>query len=92
MDAATRRTVRERAADRCEYCQLPQSAVDATFHVGTIGNPLTDDRPFCCRERIGVLGHLGLTDGVGRDHFKERAVFDIAGFDVSTVQRRFRRF
>ena len=26
MDAATRRTVRQRAQDRCEYCHLPQSA------------------------------------------------------------------
>lgn len=33
MDVATRRRVRERAGDRCEYCHLPQSAVDATFHV-----------------------------------------------------------
>jgi hypothetical protein len=24
MDAATRRTIRQRAGDRCEYCQLPQ--------------------------------------------------------------------
>jgi hypothetical protein len=33
MDAAVRRLVRERAGDRCEYCHLPQLAVDATFHV-----------------------------------------------------------
>jgi hypothetical protein len=33
MDAATRRLVRRRAGFRCEYCRLPQSAVDATFHV-----------------------------------------------------------
>ena len=33
MDAAVRRLVRERAGDRCEYCRLPQAAVDATFHV-----------------------------------------------------------
>lgn len=33
MDASIRRAVRERAADCCEYCQLPQTAVDATFHV-----------------------------------------------------------
>lgn len=26
MDAATKRLVRERAGDRCEYCRLPQSA------------------------------------------------------------------
>ena len=33
MDHALRQLVRQRAADRCEYCRLPQSAVDATFHV-----------------------------------------------------------
>lgn len=33
MDAALRRLVRDRAGDRCEYCRLPQAAVDATFHV-----------------------------------------------------------
>lgn len=33
MDVAIRRLVRERAGDRCEYCRLPQAAVDATFHV-----------------------------------------------------------
>ena len=34
MEAFLKRTVRERAHDRCEYCLLPQSAVpDASFHV-----------------------------------------------------------
>lgn len=33
MDAATRRAVRHRAKNRCEYCRLPQSAVDIRFHV-----------------------------------------------------------
>jgi 5-methylcytosine-specific restriction endonuclease McrA len=33
IDIATRRLVRERARGRCEYCRLPQSAVDAAFHV-----------------------------------------------------------
>jgi hypothetical protein len=33
VDAATRNLVRQRADDRCEYCQLPQAAVEATFHV-----------------------------------------------------------
>lgn len=34
MNAATRRLVRQRAEDRCEYCQLPQSAAPfLTFHV-----------------------------------------------------------
>ena len=33
MDQALRNIVWQRAADRCEYCGMPQSAVDATFHV-----------------------------------------------------------
>ena len=33
MDAALRKLVRERAAGCCEYCHLPQYAVEATFHV-----------------------------------------------------------
>jgi 5-methylcytosine-specific restriction endonuclease McrA len=34
MDAATRRLVRERAANRCEYCRIPQDAEPlARFHV-----------------------------------------------------------
>jgi len=36
MDAATRSLVRERAGNQCEYCQLPQWAVEATFHVDHI--------------------------------------------------------
>jgi 5-methylcytosine-specific restriction endonuclease McrA len=34
MDAATRRIVRQRAQDRCEYCCLPQSSQPfVTFHI-----------------------------------------------------------
>jgi hypothetical protein len=33
MDAAVRKLVRDRADDACEYCRLPQAAVEATFHV-----------------------------------------------------------
>jgi hypothetical protein len=34
MDAATRRQVRDRGGEACEYCRLPQSAQPfATFHV-----------------------------------------------------------
>lgn len=33
MDADARRLVRRRAGSRCEYCRLPQCAVDLTFHV-----------------------------------------------------------
>ncbi|MDP6720777.1 MAG: hypothetical protein QGF59_19085, partial [Pirellulaceae bacterium] len=32
MDAATRRRVRERADDRCEYCRLPQFVVTTVSH------------------------------------------------------------
>ncbi len=33
MDAAVHQLVWQRAASRCEYCRLPQHAVDLTFHV-----------------------------------------------------------
>ena len=33
MDAAAAQLVRERAANRCEYCRLPQDAYDLTFHI-----------------------------------------------------------
>ena len=34
LDAATRRLVRQRAGNRCEYCRLPQSkAPFLTFHI-----------------------------------------------------------
>jgi hypothetical protein len=34
MDAATKRLVRQRAQERCEYCRLPQTAQPfVTFHV-----------------------------------------------------------
>lgn len=33
MDATVRRHVLQRAASRCEYCRLPQHAVDLTFHI-----------------------------------------------------------
>jgi hypothetical protein len=33
VDATTRRFVVNRAQSRCEYCQLPQSAVELQFHV-----------------------------------------------------------
>ena len=33
MDAAIRHLVHQRAGECCEYCRLPQEAVDATFHV-----------------------------------------------------------
>ena len=47
MDVATRRLVRERARDRCEYCRLPQAAVQATFHVEHIiaKQHVVDDAP-----------------------------------------------
>jgi hypothetical protein len=33
MDAALRALVRNRAGDRCEYCRLPQHAIDGRFHI-----------------------------------------------------------
>lgn len=33
MRGATRRTVRERAGGRCEYCRLPEASFPATFHI-----------------------------------------------------------
>lgn len=33
VNAALRQLVRKRAGERCEYCRLPQDAVDLTFHV-----------------------------------------------------------
>ena len=33
IDAAIRDLVRRRAAERCEYCRLPQHAEEATFHI-----------------------------------------------------------
>jgi hypothetical protein len=44
MDVAQRQFVRLRAANRCEYCRLPQQAVDGTFHVEhIIAQQHTDD-------------------------------------------------
>jgi hypothetical protein len=36
MDAALRRLVWRRADGRCEYCQIPQAADDATFEIDHI--------------------------------------------------------
>lgn len=33
MDQGVRTLVRQRAEDRCEYCRVPQSSIDVTFHV-----------------------------------------------------------
>jgi len=33
IDAATRKLVRARANDRCEYCQFPQYALDQTLQI-----------------------------------------------------------
>ena len=34
--ASLTRTVRQRAKERCEYCQLPQDCQEATFHIDHI--------------------------------------------------------
>ena len=36
IPASLRRTVCDRAADRCEYCHLPQKSQEAVFHVDHI--------------------------------------------------------
>ena len=36
IDTATRALVIARAANRCEYCRLPQAGYEATFHVDHI--------------------------------------------------------
>jgi hypothetical protein len=36
MDAATRSKVRQRAGQRCEYCRIPDAALDLPFHVDHI--------------------------------------------------------
>ena len=33
MKSATRNFVRERAGDRCEYCRIPQSAIDTKLQI-----------------------------------------------------------
>lgn len=33
MNAATKAIVRKRAGDRCEYCRIPQAALEATLQV-----------------------------------------------------------
>ncbi len=55
MDRATRRLVRDRAVDRCEYCRLPQEALPLlTFHVEHItakqhgGSDDADNLAFAC--------------------------------------------
>ena len=39
-----RRQVRERAKDRCEYCQLAQAGQEATFHIDHV-IPVADEGP-----------------------------------------------
>ena len=45
MDAAIIRLVRRRANGRCEYCQMPQAADDATFEIDHIIARKHRDRP-----------------------------------------------
>jgi len=39
MDAGTRRLVRERAGERCEYCRLPQSALPLADFTSSMSSP-----------------------------------------------------
>jgi hypothetical protein len=47
IDSATRSAIVARAANRCEYCLLPQAAYEATFHIDHIvsSQHRPDDRP-----------------------------------------------
>lgn len=44
IPAALRRAVLERAAGRCEYCQLAQAGQEATFHVDHV-HPVAEGGP-----------------------------------------------
>ncbi len=54
LDESTRRTVRTRADNRCEYCRIHQSHYRITFHVEHIvakqhlGTDNTDNLAFAC--------------------------------------------
>jgi hypothetical protein len=54
MDVATRTLIRQRANDCCEYCGLPQDAVDVTHHVEHViakqhgGDDLTENLALAC--------------------------------------------
>ena len=71
MDAALREFVRRRAGDRCEYCRLPQHAVDGRFHVEHIvaQQHRQDDRPTnlalaCARCNLQKGTNLASVDAV----------------------------
>jgi hypothetical protein len=56
MDAATKRLVRQRAADRCEYCQLAEIHSALRFHIEHIvaeqhgGKDTLDNLALACPE------------------------------------------
>jgi HNH endonuclease len=72
MDAATRRSVRQRASHRCEYCHLPQSAQPfVTFHVEHIlarqhgGSDDPENLCLACERCIAAKGpNLSGLDGI----------------------------
>ncbi len=75
MDETTRQLVRQRARDRCEYCQFPQKAVDAVFHVDHIiasqHTDIVDDSPLalalaCDRCNLYKGTNLSSIDPVGK--------------------------
>lgn len=47
IDAKTRQLVRRRAAERCEYCRLPEDVSDVPFHIEHVvaRQHVTDDDP-----------------------------------------------
>jgi hypothetical protein len=73
MDATTRQLVRQRAGLRCEYCRVPQHAVDLTFHVEHIvakqhgGSDAPDNLSLACdRCNLAKGPNLSAIDSVTR--------------------------
>jgi hypothetical protein len=71
MDAATRSIVRQRAGQRCEYCRIPDAALDLPFHVDHIVASVhqrNDDPPnlawACPRCNLGKGPNLATIDPV----------------------------
>lgn len=69
MDAATRRLVRERAQDQCEYCRLSQEVQPyVIFHVehivprkhGGSDDPMNEDRRVQLRAELLALGRYDI--------------------------------
>ena len=66
MDTVSRQVVRQRAGARCEYCRLPESAVEISFHIEHItarqhgGNDELDNLALAC-DRCNLFKGTNLT-------------------------------